>query len=308
MKAQYILFFLFFLGFNSLQGQDIKDVMKKLDSLQMTLDTMKKDKPDKQILFSVGGNLNFLSSPKIDGAYYDVSTFFPSLSKDTTSGWRHFGFAGRLAQGRFVSGQDSFSLTNQITLIDPLPGMPGLVRVVDQDYNVNITEILSYLSFSATPTVRILGKKSPLHFAFHFEYLRRNTISTQETIVTRNDTLDVSESSMISSRRTPARTVKTSRETVNHNLLFAPGLKFHLEHKKIHFDVDTYLGRGVDILERGDSSWKSFYLTHFTAHYTGNGSFKIGGEVRSFFGEAPQTTLYIAKTFSFETLASLFGS
>ena len=61
-------------------SQDIDDVLSKLDSIQKELDSLKV-KDSREILFSVGGNVNFLDEVRLNGIYYDIDVFLPELWK-----------------------------------------------------------------------------------------------------------------------------------------------------------------------------------------------------------------------------------
>lgn len=297
-----LLTFCLILPQTSYSQDTLKTLIKKYEELEEKLDSLKKDK---QFILSVGGNLNFLENPQISGLYYDMSTNFASIAKDTSSSWNRFGLGARLAQGRFVAGKDSFTIDNTQTRIDSLDN--GNIRVLDQDFTSKREEIRSYLSISATPTYRLFKEEgSPLQLALHLEFLRRNTTTKTEQIVNRQDTLTTAFDPDAVYRRLPVKNDIRSREIIDYNLLFIPGLQFYINHKNIDFSIKSLIGPGVIIQSNSSSEWKWNYMTHFVVHFKGSGSFKVGGEIRSFFGEVPRTTVYIAKTFSLQTLADLF--
>ena len=303
---------------DSLKDSTLDSLNSKLDSL-LRLHKEAKDDSDKRILFAIGGNLNFLENPKIEGLYYDVSSFFmlgtaeekkkPKENLANNDFFHRLGIDFRFAQGRFVTSEDSVVIENSQTILGELMG--DSIQALTQSYSFKSHETLSYLVLSAAPVFRLSkNPRNPFYFVLHTEFTRRSTIRNISREIISQDTLLVMRNVEDNFRPFPVTTSQRTVKTIEYNQILAPGIYFNYNLKNVNIRVKAVAGpstiSNAALAIRGELDRKTFYLFHFDALYTGSGSFKIGGEIRGFTKEVPSATVYIAKTFSFKTLSSLF--
>lgn len=280
-------------------GQDVNDVLNKLDEIQKELDSLKV-KDSKEILFSVGGNVNFLDEARLNGLYYDIDVFLPELWKKTNA-LKRFGIEARFAQGRLDIGKDTLATNIMRTFrVNDTVG-------VRQSYQVISTEESNYLNLSLNPTYA-LGKDDNLFLVAFFEYFRRTNNREFATAVQDQDTVSVGSESLSMTPRT--NSTSTSEEVFD---LFNYGIGFKLYHKigkNLILNIRPVIGVGTFAGNRD-----FFYHTRFEV-IEANKGFKFGGEIRGLVGTPdderpsqgmtdlynPFVNIYIAKTFGFNAL------
>ncbi|MDX2302192.1 MAG: hypothetical protein NW226_05295 [Microscillaceae bacterium] len=150
-----------------------------------------KKKKSNEILFSVGGNLDFLETVKISGLYYDINFFLPQAFPAKQ---KVFGLEARLNQGRFIS-RDTTTLTREQTREFYLNDLKDdSVSQVTQRYIYDREDKVNYLTLSLSPTFRLGSESSSSYLVIHSEVLRKTTTTNisynnfvADTIIVKND-------------------------------------------------------------------------------------------------------------------------
>ena len=271
-----------------------------INSLPGSLEGSLKVKDSREILFSVGGNVNFLDEVRLNGIYYDIDVFLPELWKKS-KGLKRFGIEARFAQGRLDVGKDT--IANNATWIYRVNDTLG----VRQSYQVVSSEESDYLNLSLNPTYA-LGQDKNLYLVAFFEYFRRTNKRSFATGILSQDSISIGSETIPTSPRTNST---SNSEEIFH--LFNYGLGFKLYHKvgkSVILNIRPVIGLGAFSGNRD-----FFYHTRFEVIEVDKG-FKFGGEIRGFVGTPngerpsqgmldlydPFVNIYIAKTFGFNAL------
>lgn len=260
-----------------------------------------------EVLYSFGGNLNFIEKPQITGLYYDVNFFLNPIVNGSK-----FGLEARINQGKFITERDSSGnqLTNYFSLADPEQN--DTVNVIIQNFSRVSNNLPSHISLSLTPTYS-LGKDSPLFLAAHFEYIRRGNNYDYDTKVTSEiDTVFASKdisAIRLSPYKIEERGIRANIKS--HDFNYATGIKFFREFQGVIVNIKTMLGYG-----NRDRSKGVFYLSNFEV-IEKNLGFKMGGELRGIFSLKktplyatdfePYVAFYLAKTFKFSKLKEVLN-
>lgn len=265
-----------------------------------------------EVLFSVGGNLNFTEKVRITGLYYDVNVFCDPLFNSKSGKASRWGVDARLSQGKFVFQPDTSELRERYYSTEDQT--LDSITVLTQKFSYIRNETPTYLAVSLTPTFRLSSQLDfPLYIAGHFEYVQRKNRLDLENIVSSESEGKFSTKSLpgqiVPVKVTPGKNTVVSRSD---NFNYAIGLKFFKEFEDAVVNIKPLIGYGSN----GESNGL-FYFTHFEVIERKMG-FKIGGELRGIFtfktispsrkqDFEPYIALYFAKTFRFSKIKEVLN-
>ena len=270
------------------------------------IDSPKIPSPDS---FAIGTNFDFLNGTRANHFYYDLRVSLLDLVQRTD--YDIVGMISGIKQHRTISAD----ATVGSRLIDYSRMETPSVQdsIVRSTYKIDKIEV-DYLSLYLQPTIRLnpTSKRFNFYGLLHAEVLNIKTKSELNFETVQRDTIPLSDLSdrIRSSSLTPGELpnpVKSSSTQTN----LGVGFMFHYFSSDMEFKLKMIGGTNLE-----SKAFKEDYFYLFTFDLTERNSLiRLGGEIRAdntrFPGPVnpgrPTISIYLAKEFSLQKIASSFG-